>query len=126
MTTQWQLVAFLFVGGLNTLFGYATYALFIYLGCEYPIAVLLSAFFGLLFNFNTIGKMVFKSFTYKVFYKFVALYVFLYFFNVIFIKYMHTLSGNFYVDGLVGVIPSAIISFILNKYIVFRNVCEAN
>jgi putative flippase GtrA len=126
MTTQWQFIAFLFVGGLNTLFGYAMYALFIYLGFDYPVAVLLATCLGVLFNFNTTGKIVFRNFRYGLFYKFVGVYVLLYFLNVAFIKFLHGLSDNLYLDGFLAIIPLAMVSFILNKYFVFRKIHEIN
>ena len=56
-----QIVNFIIVGIFNTLFGYAAYALFIFFGFNYIVAVLLATILGILFNFKTIGKFVFKS-----------------------------------------------------------------
>ena len=52
---------FVLVGILNTAFGYGCFALFIYLGLHYTIAVLLGTCLGILFNFKTLGHLVFKN-----------------------------------------------------------------
>jgi putative flippase GtrA len=116
-----QFVTFLLVGVLNTFFGYSVYALFIFLGLHYSIAVLLSTCIGVLFNFNTIGKLVFKNSNNKLLIKFIGVYTLLYFLNVSVIKMLSHFSENYYLIGLVAVFPMAMLAFILNKLFVFRN-----
>ena len=54
-------IRFLLVGALNTAFGLGLYCFFVYIGLSYKIAVLLSTVLGVLFNFKTIGSLVFKN-----------------------------------------------------------------
>lgn len=48
---------FLAAGGINTLFGYAAFALLIWLGTGNTMAVVLGTSAGILFNFNTFGRV---------------------------------------------------------------------
>jgi putative flippase GtrA len=115
-----RFIKFLFVGALNTAFGYLAYALFIFLGFVYPLAVLFANVLGVLFNFKTIGGIVFKNKNNKKIFKFFGVYGFLYFLNVGGIKILKILGcQNMYVNGLILVIPLALLSFTLNKKFVF-------
>jgi len=123
---QQQWMKFILIGGLNTLFGYSCYALFIYIGMRYPLALLLSTCIGVLFNFKTIGRFVFARTNNNYFLKFVTVYGGIYFFNMILIKFLESFTNNFYLAGLVAMVPAAIIAFILNKFIVFRDRYETD
>ena len=124
--TQRQLVKFILVGGLNSLFGYSCYALFVFMGLPYPVALLLATCIGVLFNFKTTGTIVFANANNDYFLKFVIVYGFIYLFNMTFIKFMELFTSNLYLAGFVAMIPAAILGFILNKYIVFRERYEIN
>ncbi len=52
-------VRFLLVGGLNTLFGYALFALLVVFGLPPALALLIATICGVLFNFVTTGRFVF-------------------------------------------------------------------
>ncbi|MEZ5779732.1 MAG: GtrA family protein [Paracoccaceae bacterium] len=58
----WRFVKFLFVGVLNTIFGFAAYALFLKL-LHFPpqVALALSYVLGVLWNYGTHARIVFKS-----------------------------------------------------------------
>lgn len=116
-----QIIKFLLVGILNTVFGYGLFSLFIYLGLYYPLAVLLSTILGVLFNFKTIGKLVFGSSDNGLIFRFILVYVITYLLNIFFLWLFKRLGfENMYINGFVLVVPLAIISFILNKFFVFR------
>lgn len=116
-----QLLSFLLVGILNTAFGYSLFALFIYLGLYYPLAVLLSTILGVLFNFKTIGKLVFGSSDNGLIFRFILVYVITYLLNIFFLWLFKRLGfENMYLNGFVLLIPLAAVSFLLNKFFVFR------
>ena len=118
-------VKFLFVGALNTLFGYSMYALFIFLGLHYSLAVFCSTVLGILFNFKTIGVIVFKNSDNRLIFKFFGVYALIYVLNVSGLTLLKTLgSGNMYINGLILVIPLALLSFLLNKKFVFSKRTE--
>ncbi|MFA5960791.1 MAG: GtrA family protein [Tatlockia sp.] len=120
MSIKKQLITFFIVGVINTMVGYAWYALFIFCGLTYPIALLMSTCLGVLFNFKTMGKFVFKNSNNMLIFKFIGVYTFLYFFNMKLIGLLNPLIPNLYLAGLIAIIPSAALGFLLNKFLVFR------
>lgn len=117
-----QFIIFIMVGVLNTIFGYSVFALFIFLGMHYGLAVFLATCVGVLFNFKTIGSIVFKNKNARCIWRFISVYVICYGVNVGVIKLNLLLyaSANIYLVGAVATFVVAILSFSLNKYWVFR------
>ena len=122
MTTRMQFIRFLFVGGLNTLFGYLCYAMFIYLNFSYPVAMLFASFLGIVFNFITTGRIVFRRREKGFFPRFLAGCIVAYGISVSLLWMLTFILANEYLAGLIIVLPMAIISFLLNKHIVFTSV----
>jgi len=54
-----EFARFVLVGVLNTLFSYFLYGSLILIGLNYKYAVLLATILGVLFNFQTTGRLVF-------------------------------------------------------------------
>ena len=46
---------------MNTAFGYGLFALLTWLGLAYPVAIALTTLGGIAFNFQSIGRLVFKQ-----------------------------------------------------------------
>lgn len=115
-----KFIRFLIVGGINTLFGYSVFALFIFLNFHYSIATLISVILGILFNFKTTGKLVFENNENTLIFKFIGVYIGIYFVNVIGLKMFNILKVDMYLAGVLLILPTAIISFILNKKYVFK------
>jgi putative flippase GtrA len=105
---------------LNTTFGYAAYAAFIWLGLNYFFALAFATILGILFNFKTIGSLVFKSKSMSKIYKFSFIYLFLFLINILLIKALLLYGLNSYLAGGLTVLPLAMASFLLNKYFVFK------
>lgn len=116
-----QFISFLFVGVLNTLVGYGLYVFFVWLGFNYIWAPFFSTVLGILFNFKTIGVIVFQSHNNRLIGKFFGVYGIVYVCNVLGLK-IFALCGveNMYISGAVLVLPLALLSFILNKKWVFK------
>jgi len=115
-----QALKFLAVGLLNTIFGYSLYALFLFMGMSYSLALTGATALGILFNFKTIGKMVFKSSDNTLIIKFFLVYIIIFFANLLLIKCFISIGINAYTSGIIVIIPLSIVSFILNKYFVFK------
>ena len=116
-----QFIRFLIIGGVNTVFAYSIYALSIFLGAHYTLAVLLSTVIGTCFSFKTMGTMVFDNPDNMLIFKFIAVYALCYFLNIGILRVL-TLVGvtNLYVAGLTSSLLVALVSFSLNKWVVFR------
>lgn len=117
-----QFVTFLFVGVLNTLVGYLLYVFFVWVGCNYIFAPLFSTILGVLFNFKTIGVIVFKSHNNRLLGKFFGVYGIVYVCNVLGLKCLDRVGiTNMYIAGAILVLPLALLGFCLNKKWVFKS-----
>ena len=116
-----QLFRYLIVGGLNTLFANCIYAIFLYIGLHYAVAVLLALISGILFNFNTTGKIVFRNTEPGLIFRFACMYLILYVVNVFLLSLFARINYNMYIAGIILILPMALLSFILNKTFVFAN-----
>jgi putative flippase GtrA len=65
---------YLAVGGLNTAFGYFSYAAFVLAGAPLWLAVSGSTLLAFLFNFFSYGGLVFRNTSYRLFPRFLAFY----------------------------------------------------
>lgn len=116
-----QFVLFLVMGGINTVFYYALYSLLIYAGLHYAAAVGIATVCGVLFNFQTFGRVVFKDFQMRLLGRFVGVYVIVYAANVAGLKILETAGlENKYIAGAVLVLPVALLGYVLNKTFVFN------
>lgn len=111
---------FLFVGGINTLFGYGVYTVLILIGLDYKLAILISTTCGVLFNFKTTGVLVFRSRNNVLIFKFIGVYIIVYFANVLGVKLLLLTGLNSLAAGAICLLPVALLSFFLNKYFVFK------
>ena len=120
--TVWQRhrwLRFLVTGGLNTGFSYGVYALLVYMGMNFALSNLCSLVRGILFSFRTQAAFVFKRSGRGLFWRYVAVWTVLYFSNIFMIAGLIRLGGNPYSAGAMAIIPTAILSFFLQKYVVF-------
>lgn len=108
------------VGGLNTVFGYSVFAVFILLNLPYPLAALLGHTCGVLFNFKTYGLLVFKNKDNRLIFKFVGVYVFTYFLTVGLLWVFNLYGVHNLIAGAIIILPVASVAFILNRRLVFR------
>lgn len=116
-----QFLVFLIVGSINTVFGYSIFCLFIFLKMHYVLASLLATIMGIIFNFRTTGRIVFKSMDNTLFLRFLWVYVALYLINISLIKGCSYFVDNFYMSGAIAIFGTAIVGFFLNKYLVFQS-----
>ena len=115
-----QLVKFLIVGGINTLFGYLIFAFFIFINFHYSLAALISTIAGIIFNFNTTGRLVFNNRNNRLIFRFFGVYLIIYGLNILFLKLLGSMQMSMFIAGAVIILPVAVIAFLLNKYLVFN------
>jgi len=116
---NYQFLRFIFVGVINSIFGYGCFALFLYAGLHYTLAVLVATIIGVLFNFKSTGVLVFGSHDNRLIWRFVGTYVLIYSINVTGIKAFSYFGVIPYISGAILIIPMAILAFLLNKRFVF-------
>jgi putative flippase GtrA len=115
-----KFVRFLLVGVINTLFGYSVFALMICLGLDYRYSLLIATICGVLFNFKTIGAIVFKNKDNRLLARFMGVYLVIYLLNAESLRIVKTLGINMLVAQAILVLPLAIVSYFFNKTFVFR------
>lgn len=115
-----KLIKFLVVGILNTIFGYSVYAILIWIGAPYFVAATGSTILGVLFNFKSIGSIVFKSKDNSKIIPFIMVYTALYMFNIIGLAFMAHEGFDSYMSGIIVIFPLAIISYLVNSRFVFK------
>jgi len=115
-----EFIRFILVGVLNTIFGYSIYALFIFIGFNFVIASFFATIIGILFNFQTIGRLVFQAHDNRLIFRFFMVYGIVFLFGIIFIWLLKLIGLNNYIAGLITLFPNAIISYLLNKFYVYR------
>ena len=118
-----KFVKFLFVGFINTVFSYIIYAVCVTILSRPTLSLGISYIIGILFNFQTTGRIVFKNSNNKLIVKFFICYITTFFIN----KYtLSTLVDTYGIDKYLSqailVFPIALISFLLLKNFVFNEV----
>lgn len=114
-----QLVRFLLVGGLNTAVGYALFAVFVWAGLPYPLAIGLATVLGVAFNFQSTGRLVFGGAPLSQLGRFVAAYGVVYLLNVGAVALLLRSGLNVYLANALVILPLALVAFALQRRFVF-------
>ncbi len=110
---------FLLVGAANTLFGYLLYLIGLWIGLPYQAALAVATVLGAIFNFFTTGRIVFENRALRKIFAFLAIYAVIYIANLALLTWaVHAGIAKTLAQGLV--LPFVVVlSYILNKYLVF-------
>ena len=115
-----RFVRFLLVGGLNTAFGYGVFVGCLWLDMHYAIAGAISTVLGVLFNFKSTGSLVFRSRDNEKLPHFVSVYIVTYVFGTVCVGIFLRFGVPEWQSALILILPSAILSYLLNSRFVFR------
>ncbi|MBT4730922.1 GtrA family protein [Candidatus Woesearchaeota archaeon] len=115
-----QAKKFIAIGVVNTAVYYLLYSIFLNIGIDYQLSVLLATILGITFSFKTLSNFVFYGKNKSSIYKFIFTYLLIYFLNIMFIKYLNIVLLDYYISGLISAILCAFISFFINKNFVFN------
>ncbi len=110
---------FLVMGGINTGFSYGVYALLVYCGLNYAVSNLCSLILGILFSFRTQAAFVFQQGGQGLFMRYVMVWTVLYLSNIAMIGSMMRIGANAYTAGALAIVPTAVLSYFLQKSFVF-------
>ena len=118
-------IKFLFVAGINTCFGYLMFAVCVFFIKNVYASVVVATIIAVLFNFNTYGRIVFKSKDNSKIYHFFGVYLFIMGVNMLLLKAL-AMAGiaNPYIAGGILTLPMAGLSFLLMRKFVFNTVKE--
>ncbi len=117
-----QFIRFLTVGVLNSLFGYGCYVVLLHAGVGYGLALLFATIAGVLLNFKTTGTLVFQSHNNMLIWRFALVYALLYVVNFLIVKVLVGSGLTPSVAGVLALPGVALLSFLLNRRLVFKNV----
>jgi putative flippase GtrA len=115
-----RFLRYLAVGLANTAFSYGIYALCIWFGMAYFVANLVSLVCGIAVGFQAHKRLVFKTAGRWSFLYFVAVWAVLYFFNIALIGWLMGRGLNAYVAGALALPPTTVLSYGLQRLLVFR------
>ena len=115
-----KFMKFLFVGALNTAFGYSVYAIFVTLHASHNVALTIQYILGVLWNFKTTGVIVFKNHDNSRIVRFFLSYVVTYSINLICLNLLVDFGFGKYLSQGIMVLPMAVLSFTIFKTFVFK------
>ena len=115
-----EIYKYLIVGGVNTVVGYSIFAIFIFFGFHYSLAVLIATILGVLFNFQSYGRLVFKNYSWYLLVRYITGYIIIYFVNLILLLIFDLLVSNLYISGLMCTPFMAYLGYLLNKRYVWK------
>jgi putative flippase GtrA len=116
-----QIVRFLVVGVANTAFSYLVYALLLFVGLNYALANLGALILGILFSFRTQGRFVFNNTNSKLLGRFVIAWAVVYALTIVIIGRLISFGLDAYTAGAFALPITALASFFVQKYFVFRS-----
>jgi putative flippase GtrA len=117
-----RFVRFLLVAGLNTLFGYGLFAALILVGLRYPLAAAIATVIGILFNFQTTGRLVFGSHDISLIARFLAVYAVSYVVGITLLGWSERHGISVLLAAAVLAVPMGFFSYTLQRLLVFRRV----
>jgi putative flippase GtrA len=115
-----KIIRFFIVSGINTLFGYGLFALLIFIHTPYPVAALIGTIIGILFNFKTIGVLVFNNRRNGLIFRFFGVYGITYLFNIAGLALLKYYGMNLYFAGAILLFPAGLLGFYLHRSFVFN------
>lgn len=117
---------FILVGGLNTGFSYLVYAGLLFVGLGYALANFLALVTGILFSFKTQGNFVFHNPDNRLLGRFILSWALIYLCTITLIGRLVALDLDAYSAGALALPVSVILSYLTQKYFVFRQSATGN
>ncbi len=120
---QISFIKFLFVAGINTLFGLSIFYLTVFLLKNPYLSVVVATIIAVLFNFKTYGALVFKSKDNSRVFRFVGVYVCTMLVQMGLLKGLALIGiPNPYIAGAIILLPVSLLSFFLMRKFVFNTI----
>ena len=119
LKSQPQFFRFLLVGLLNTVVGYCLFAFFTWSGLAYPLAIAMATLGGVVFNFQSTGRLVFSGAPWSRIGRFSGVYTVIYGLNVGAVALLLGAGFNVYAANALVILPLALIAYLLQQKFVF-------
>lgn len=124
MEDKKRFLRFLISGGVNTLFGFAIYSVFILSGAAVWLALISGTVIGALFNFFTTSGFVFRELSIARVPRFLLCYALVYAINLQALYWLSSWLSDEIVSQAILVLPIAAVSYFLMKRFVFVGLKE--
>jgi putative flippase GtrA len=121
MFRDYSFVRFIVVGVLNTAFGYSLFVLALLIMPTPSQALVASTILAVLFNFKTIGGIVFGMHDMRLLARFIGVYVVVFVYNDIGLNALDAVGVGAFSAGLILTPGAAVGSYVLNRRFVFRS-----
>jgi len=115
-----ELPQYIIVGGVNTVFGYGFFVFFLFVNFHYSLAVLFATILGVLFNFQTYDKLVFRRYPKGRLLHFSLVYAVVYSINVLLLSLVDSVIDDLYISGAIVILPIALLGYVLNKRFIWK------
>ena len=115
-----RFIRFLFVGGLNTLFGFVVYSLLALSDLSTWIVLIASNVAGMAFNFITTGGLVFRDTNLARVPRFLISYGVIFVIYLALIQWLSPIYGGRIWAMAIIVIPMAVLTYFIQSWFVFR------
>jgi putative flippase GtrA len=106
---------YLLVGCINTTFFYSMFAIFLFFGFHFTLAILAATILSILFNFQSYGKLVFKAHSWNLLGRSIFIYTIIYLLNITLLLAFDLLVSNLYISGAMTTPVIAYLGYILNR-----------
>ena len=104
---------------MNTAFSYCVYAALLFAGFNFALAQLGAVLLGIGFSFKTQGALVFGNSDSRLVLKYALFWAAIYIGNIGLIKLLRLFGFNDYAAGALALPPVVLLSFVMQKYLVF-------
>jgi len=115
-----QFFRFIIIGIFNTGVSYFIYSLMIFLGFSFVFSNFIALILGILISFKTQGRFVFNSSNNFLLWRFIILWFIIYIAATTLIGIFISYGLNAYISGIMTLPFSTTLSFLGQKYFVFR------
>ena len=115
-----QIVRFVLSGVVNTATNFGMYSALVFAGVQYALANLIALIASLLLSFKTQSAYVFRTSGRGRFGRFLAVWAFIYVANTAAIKALLEAGLNEYLAGAVAIAPTVLLSYVAQRFIVYR------
>ena len=121
LTNYKKLIKFLIIGSINTLLGYTVYALFIINNVDYKIAITIATIIGVIFNYISTGRFVFRYSGFDRIIPFILTYIVTYLINLLLVSFLLVFGLSELFSGAIALVPVSILTFyLLSKHVYYR------
>lgn len=114
-----RFVSYVLVGVLNTVFAYLVFCLLLYLGLHYSLASLGALVLGILFSFQTTGRLVFGSTDQRLILRYVLGWALVYGLTVACLAGFDAAGFNLYLGNALLIPVTTVLSYLINLKFVF-------